>query len=167
MPYYTYFDADEQTIIDGDWVTSFWYANNEDIPIWVIGDQTDDNFGPPSGHTDNSVAGTVLNGNYPVTGTGSPASRVRTGELNTPWFTMQAGSKPVVNFWMDIETPDADYYGALYIKVNGAGTWTEINGADFTIGAPNNGNHWDGDQPSGEWQEVELGDLYNLRICFY
>ena len=63
---------------------------------WECGDQTDDNFGPPSGHSGNSVYGTKLNANYDYYSSSS--------FLDSPVVTLpETAKKPLVKFWMDLE----------------------------------------------------------------
>ncbi len=129
---------------------------------WARGDQTDDAYGPPSGHSGNTVAGTNLNANY---------SNSVDDYLVTPTFDLSSTNGPVIDFWMDMESESSFDGGTVQISVNGC-TWTtiEMNDPGYSglvpndtdvDGLQNEEDGWSGDQPAGEWDEVQI-DLFSL-----
>ena len=148
IPYSQNFDADDC------WTTSGTSG------VWARGDQTNDSYGPPSGHSGNTVFGTNLNTTYPIS---------VDAYLVTPIFDLSTAVNPKISFWMDMESEEGYDGGAVQISVNG-GTWTTVEIADFGGLVPNESDvsgcatgvdGWSGLQPVGEWSEVTL-ELFAL-----
>ncbi len=129
---------------------------------WERGNQTNDAFGPPSGHSGNTVAGTNLNANY---GTSID------DYLVSPSFDLSGTSGPVVDFWMDMESEANWDGGTVQIQLNGC-SWTTIAMTDpgYSGLIPNDSDvdglqdledGWSGTQPAGEWDQVKI-DLFAL-----
>ena len=144
-----------------------WYTSGDDADVWERGDQTNDGFGPPSGHSDNSVYGTKLNANY--------------GEddvqafLNSPYIDLAGTTAPELRFWMDMESESGYDGGTLRLRVYSGGSWgvwTTIDMGDTgyignvpndtnVYGLANDEDGWSGTTPTGEWALV-IVDLFNL-----
>ena len=159
---------------DPYYITNFDDATDWNISgalSWECGDQTNDSFGPPSGHSGNTVCGTVLNANYTVTNS--------TAYLDSPLITLTDAVSPRVSFWMDneieINSCGADYVCdgvSLSISVNSGG-FVPLQFSDSALsgllpdaykigsgaGTPAG---WSNTQPAGEWAQVNL-DLFSLE----
>jgi len=131
--------------------------------LWQRGDQTNDTYGPPSGRSGNSVAGTVINGDYAVNDNDS--------YLTAPSFDLTGSTAPMISFWMDMEAETGDDGGTVQLRVNSC-TWITVDRLDPGYGglAPNNTDvdglenaedGWTNIRPAGEWALVTL-DLFNL-----
>ncbi|MFT6632496.1 MAG: hypothetical protein ACJAS4_002460 [Bacteriovoracaceae bacterium] len=138
---------------------------------WECGDQTNDSFGPPSGHSGNTVCGTVLNGDYTVTNS--------IAYIESPIITLTDAISPRVSFWMDneieINSCGADYVCdglSLSISVN-SGSFVPLQFSDtglsgllpdaYKIGSgAGTPAGWSNTQPAGEWGQVNL-DLFSLE----
>jgi len=132
---------------------------------WARGNQTDDAYGPPSGHSGNTVAGTNLNANY--------ASSID-DYLVTPSFNLSGTNGPIIDFWMDMESESSYDGGTVQIQVNGCSWLTvDMNDPGYSGLTPNDTDvdglqdeedGWSGDQPAqteGEWDQVKI-DLFAL-----
>jgi len=130
--------------------------------VWERGDQTNDTYGPPSGHSGNTVAGTNLNADY---------SSSVDDYLVTPSFDLSSTSGPIVDFWMDMESESGFDGGTVQIQLNGC-SWTTIDMNDpgysgltpndtDVDGLQNEEDGWASDQPTGEWGQVKI-DLFAL-----
>ena len=125
--------------------------------VWEIGDQTDDNYGPPSGVSGSSVAGTKLNANYDVNNASD--------YLTSPTFSLEGVPRPIISFWMDMESENSYDGGTVQIQVNGC-DWITINKDDpgysglvpndADVSGINNNPGWSGTQPDGEWAQVKI-----------
>ncbi|MCD4793589.1 MAG: choice-of-anchor J domain-containing protein [Bacteroidales bacterium] len=144
VPYSHNFDTGDSWAVSGT-------AN-----IWERGDQTNTAYGPPSGHSGNTVYGTKLNANY---GTNNVDAY-----LDSPPVSLSGTTAPEISFWMDMESEDNWDGGSLQLRVSG-GTWITILMTDpgYTLNPPNNTDvdgvqngedGWCGTQPAGDWQEV-------------
>ena len=129
---------------------------------WARGNQTNDTYGPPSGHSGNTVAGTNLNAEYGIN---------IDDYLVTPTFDLSGTNGPVVDFWMDMESESGLDGGTVQIQVNGC-SWVTIDMNDpgysgltpndtDVDGLQNEEDGWSGTQPAGEWDEVKI-DLFAL-----
>lgn len=138
-------------------------------PSWECGDQTDDAFGPPSGHSGTSVFGTRLNANYDYYS--------QHAYLDSPVVAIGAGARrPTLRFWMDLENETATTCGGgmcdaagLSIAVDG-GPFIPIAFGDAAMrGVPRlfpsivffPNPSWGPVQPAGEWDEVVI-DLWRM-----
>ncbi|NJO89260.1 MAG: hypothetical protein HC831_10105, partial [Chloroflexia bacterium] len=63
--------------------------------IWAVGSQTNDSWGPPTGHSSNGVYGTILNSKY---------KNDVDAYLESPIIDLAGSSDPKVKFWMDMES---------------------------------------------------------------
>jgi hypothetical protein len=148
--------------------TSADWTINGDVG-WECGNQTNDAFGPPSGHSGNSVCGTSLNANYSTNNADM--------YLESPPITLTGAVIPKATFWLDNEIElsscgaDLECDGlAISINVNGAG-FVNLQYSDgglsgllpeasvIGVGGPAG---WSNTQPLGEWAQVTL-DLFSLE----
>lgn len=154
--YVTDFDSSDDWIITG-------------APLWECGNQTDDAFGPPSGHSGTTVCGTRLNANYGLNSA--------TANLTSPVLSLSEMQSPVLSFWMDMEAEEnscgGDFVcdgGHIELAINGD-PFVPLSFADtgragllpngFAIG-PGGPAGWHEIQPQGDWGEVKL-DLFHLE----
>jgi len=144
-----------------------WFASG--APSWECGSQTDDAFGPPSGHSGHTVFGTRLNANYDYYS--------QHAYLESPEVTIPDGvRRPTLRFWMDLENETNTSCGGgmcdaahIQLSVNG-GAYTPVAFGDGGMrGIPRYFRSivffpeptWGPTQPAGEWDEVVV-DLWRL-----
>ncbi|MDF1549800.1 MAG: hypothetical protein P1P88_18375, partial [Bacteroidales bacterium] len=137
--------------------------------VWQVGDQTNDAWGPPSGHSANGVYGTYLNAGY---------NNNVSAYLESPIIDLAGSSDPKVKFWMDMESQVDNDGGTVQIRVkpNASSPWgnyytLSMSDAGYSGNIPNdtdvdglsnNEDGWSGNSPDGEWAEVQI-DLFNLN----
>ncbi|MCF8368918.1 MAG: S8 family serine peptidase [Bacteroidales bacterium] len=152
LPYTQNFDTQE-----------YWTTSGVNASIWELGDQTNGAYGPASGHSGNTVYGTVLNTNYALDGIQA--------YCNSPRISLAGATNPVLSFWMDMESEAGYDGGTLQLKVN-SGAWITIDMTDPAYsgnvpndddvdGLANNEDGWSGTSPAGDWEEVVV-ELFNL-----
>lgn len=114
FPYSQNFDAED------DWFALGTHG------LWEIGDQTNGTYGPSSGHSGNTVAGTILNADH--------NSHDAYSLLSSPVIDLTGSTTPKLNFWMTMEAETSGCGtacdgGAIFIRVNG-GDWKRVTNTD-------------------------------------